>query len=144
MTAPGTTRTYYICPHNPNNPRRAAKNPHHTRAAFGDQVICDAVDEIIARLLRHDRAAMLATADAATTRAAQTDQLRHRFHQADTAINGLMTQLEQLGSDTAPAAASYRDRIREQFTAATTTRPPPKPNSTPSPPPTPPPPTRPS
>jgi hypothetical protein len=27
-----------------------------------------------------------------------------------------MTQLEQLGSDTSPAAAAYRDRIREQFT----------------------------
>jgi hypothetical protein len=123
MTAPGTTRTYYICPHNPNNPRHAAKNPHHTRAAFRDQLIYQAVDTIITRLLRHDRAAMLATAipataDAATTRAAaQADQLRRRIHQADTAINGLMTQLEQLGPDTTPAAAAYRDRIREHFTA---------------------------
>jgi hypothetical protein len=28
-----------------------------------------------------------------------------------------MTQLEQLGSDSSPAAAAYRDRIREQFTS---------------------------
>ena len=27
-----------------------------------------------------------------------------------------MTQLEQLGGDTSPAAAAYRDRIRDQFT----------------------------
>jgi site-specific DNA recombinase len=123
MTAPGTTRTYYICPHNPNNPRHAAKNPHHTRAAFRDHVIYHAVDTIITPLLRHDRAATLATAipataDAAATRtAAHAEKLRRRIRQADTAINALMTQLEQLGTDTTPAANAYRDRIRDQFTA---------------------------
>jgi len=32
-------------------------------------------------------------------------------------ISGLMTELERLGPDTSPAAAAYRDRIRDQFTA---------------------------
>jgi site-specific DNA recombinase len=123
MTPPGTARTYYICPHNPNNPRHAARNPDHVRAAFRDHVIYAAVDTILTGLLSHDRAGMLAahlpaTQAAASARtAAQADALRRRIHQADTAITGLMTQLEQLGSDTSPAAAAYRDRIREQFTA---------------------------
>jgi hypothetical protein len=45
-----------------------------------------------------------------------TEQLRRRIAQADTAITGMMTELERLGSDTSPAAAAYRDRIRDQFT----------------------------
>jgi hypothetical protein len=123
MTAPGTTRTYYICPHNPNNPRHTAKTPDHVRAAFRDHVIYTAVDGILGALLSHDYADMLAgrlpaTQDAVTARTdAAAEQLRRRIAQADTAITGLMTQLEQLGSDTSPAAAAYRDRIRDQFTA---------------------------
>jgi len=123
MTAPGTTRTYYICPHNPANPRHAAKNPGHIRAAFRDHTIYQAVDDIITPLLAHDYAAMLAgripaTTDAATTRAqAKAAQLRRRIAQAGTAITGLMTELEQLGDDKTPATAAYRDRIRDQFTA---------------------------
>ncbi len=123
MTAPGTSRTYYICPHNPNNPRHAARSPEHVRAAFRDHDIYAAVDGILRPLLGHDHAAMLAAqlpatqADASARAAAQAGQLRRRIAQADTAIAGLMTQLEQLGDDTTPAAAAYRDRIRAQFTA---------------------------
>jgi site-specific DNA recombinase len=121
MNAPGTSRTYYICPHNPNNPRHAAKNPDHVRAAFRDHVIYSAVDNILTPLLSHDFAAILAghtpatQADASARNEAKTGQLRRRIAQAGTAINGLMTQLEQLGDDKSPATAAYRDRIRDQF-----------------------------
>jgi hypothetical protein len=123
ITAPGTDRTYYVCPHNPNNPRHHAKNPQHVRAAFRDHVIYAAVDGILTGLLSHDYAAMLAGHIPATQAAAtanadwQAGQLRRRINQADTSITGLMTELERLGSDTSPAAAAYRDRIRDQFTA---------------------------
>jgi site-specific DNA recombinase len=122
MTAPGTTRTYYICPHNPQNPRHHAASPDHVRAAMRDTVIYAAIDTILSGLLSHDRAAAYAAcipvtqADADARNDARAGQLRKQVTQADTAISGLMTQLEQLGSDTTPAAAAYRDRIREQFT----------------------------
>ncbi len=57
LTAPGTTRTYYVCPHNPNNPRHAAAHPGHVRAATRDTVIYAAIDNILSGLLGHDRAA---------------------------------------------------------------------------------------
>jgi DNA invertase Pin-like site-specific DNA recombinase len=121
LTAPGTSRTYYVCPHNPGNPRHAANCPGHVRAAFRDTVIYAAVDNILAGLLGHDRPAMLASripatqAAAADRTATQAEQLRRRISQADAAIKGLMTELEQLGGDTSPGTAAYRDRIREQF-----------------------------
>jgi DNA invertase Pin-like site-specific DNA recombinase len=123
ITAPGTDRAYYVCPHNPNNPRHHAKHPDHVRAAFRDHVIYAAVDQILTGLLSGDYAGMLAdripaTQAAADARAdAAAGQLRRRIHQADASITGLMTELERLGADTSPAAAAYRDRIRDQFTA---------------------------
>jgi len=115
------TRAYYVCPHNPNNPRDAAGAPGHTRAAFRDTAAYAAVDAILRPLLSGDRAdayttqipADRAEADARTSNKA--DRLRTAIAQADTAINGLMTQLEQLGTDTSPAATAYRQRIRDQF-----------------------------
>jgi hypothetical protein len=112
-----------MCPHNPKSPRDAAAHPGHVRAATRDTVIYAAIDAILSGLLGHDRAAAYgaqipvtqADADARTT--ARVQQLQRDIAQADTAINGLMTQLEQLGSDSSPAAAAYRDRIREQFTS---------------------------
>ena len=62
LTAPGTSRAYYVCPHNPNNPRHAAASPDHVRAAFRARVIYDAVDGILGGLLGHDQAAVQVTA----------------------------------------------------------------------------------
>ena len=123
LTAPGGTRTYYVCPHNPNDPRHHAATPDHVRAAMRDTAIYTAVDGILAGLLGGDTGAALtaripvtqADADARTT--ARAKQLQRDISRADTAISGLMTQLEQLGADTSPAASAYRDRIRDQFTA---------------------------
>jgi site-specific DNA recombinase len=122
LTAPGASRTYYVCPHNPNNPRDDSRAPGHIRAAFRDTTVYAAVDDILRPLLNGDRAAAYtaqipagqAERDALTE--AKTARLRKAIAQADTAISGLMTQLEQLGSDDSPASNAYRQRIRDQFT----------------------------
>jgi site-specific DNA recombinase len=115
------TRIYYVCPHNVNNPRDQITAPGHVRASLRDTAVYAAVDQILKGLLDHDRAAAYtaqipagqAELDARTD--AKTQQLHKTIAQADTAINGLMTQLEQLGDDNTPAARAYRDRIRDQF-----------------------------
>jgi site-specific DNA recombinase len=122
LTAPRATRTYYVCPHNPNNPRDDSRAPGHIRAAFRDTTIHAAVDDILRPLLNGDRASAYtaqipagqAQRDALTE--ARAARLRQTISQADTAISGLMTQLKQLGSDDSPAANAYRQRIRDQFT----------------------------
>ena len=122
LTAPGTSRVYYVCPHNPNNPRHAAKHPDHVRASFRDHEIYDAVDGILGGLLGHDTAAMMAAhlpatqADADTRAAQQAEQLRRRIDQADAFMKGLIAQLGHLGDRQDPAARAQRDRIDEQFT----------------------------
>ena len=122
LTAPGTGRAYYVCPHNPNNPRHAAASPDHIRAAFRDHVIYDAVDGILGGLLGRDQAAVVAaripaTQAAADARAAeQAGQLRRRIDQAEAKMKGLIAQLEHLGDAQTPAAVAQRDRINEQFT----------------------------
>jgi hypothetical protein len=115
-------RTYYVCPHNPNNPRDDSRAPGHIRAAFRDTTVYAAVDDILRPLLSGDRASAYtaqipagqAERDALTE--ARAARLQKTISQADTAISGLMTQLEQLGSDDSPAANACRQRIRDQFT----------------------------
>jgi hypothetical protein len=80
-----------------------------------------AVNSIISGLLGHDRAVMLAAVLPATQ--AEQDQrnqqrageLRLQAAQNETAQNGLITQLAQMGSDTSPAANAMRERITAQF-----------------------------
>jgi hypothetical protein len=122
LTAPGTSRAYYVCPHNPNNPRHAAASPDHVRAAFRDHVIYDAVDGILGGLLGHDQGAAVAArvpithADADNRAAAHAAQLRRRIDQAEAKMKGLIAQLEHLGDTQTLAAIAQRDRINEQFT----------------------------
>jgi DNA invertase Pin-like site-specific DNA recombinase len=120
----GKTYTYYVCPHNPNNPRHAAARPGHIRAAIKEETITAGLAAFMDDyLLGHDRAAMLANilpataAGQASRDQARADALRKKIAQADTAIGGLIAQLEQLGDSKAPADVAYRDRIRDQFTA---------------------------
>ena len=116
------TRTYYVCPHNPNNPRHAAKNPGHVRAAFRDHVIYNAVDGIVGGLLSHDMAAVMAAripasqADADERAAAKAGRLRRRIAEAEAFMKGLVAQLGHLGDRQDGAARAQRDRIDEQFT----------------------------
>ena len=77
LTAPGTSRAYYVCPHNPNNPRHAAASPGHVRAAFRDHVIYNAVDGILGGLLGHDQAAVVAARIPATQAAADARAAEH-------------------------------------------------------------------
>jgi site-specific DNA recombinase len=119
---PGKDYMYYLCPHNPNNPRDAANCPGHVRAAIRERVIYAAVDHIIGTLLSHDRAAMLAAilpatqAEQDTQAADRAEHLRRQILQNKTAQDGLITQLARMGSDTTPAADAMRDRITGQFT----------------------------
>jgi hypothetical protein len=117
----GKTYLYWVCPHNPNNARHAARNPGHVRASVTDHDITAAVDNIITGLLGHDRAAMLAAILPATQaeqdhrNQQRTEELRRQQAQNETAQNGLITQLAQMGNDTSPAANAMRERITAQF-----------------------------
>jgi hypothetical protein len=128
ITRPGRTPTshknvYYVCPHNPANPRHAQAHPEHGRVSVKDDIIAAALARFADQyLLGHDRAAMLdialpaGQAEEAERRDRKAEQLRARLDRIKTAQKGLMLQSEQLGDDTSPAANAYRDRIREQFT----------------------------
>jgi hypothetical protein len=113
---------YYVCPHNPNNPRDHQHHPGHVRAGVRERVIHAAVDGIITTLLSRDRREALAAILPATQHqhdqhaAARTEELRRQLAQNETAQNGLITQLERLGNDTSPAAEAMRQRITGQFT----------------------------
>jgi hypothetical protein len=48
-------------------------------------------------------------------RSARADALRRKLAQTETAINGLITQIEPLGASTRPADVAFCDRMREQF-----------------------------
>ncbi|HEY5398269.1 MAG TPA: recombinase family protein, partial [Trebonia sp.] len=121
--APGKQYYYYTCPHNPANPRDQLKHPQHVRAAIRERVIHTAVNQIITGLLSADRADMLAAILPATAAGhdqrnrKRAEELQRQIHQNETAQHGLITQLERLGSDAAPAADAMRQRITDQFTA---------------------------
>ena len=117
------TYVYYLCPHNPKNPRHALAYPQHARISVNEEIITAALAGFMdTYLLGHDRAAMLqlqlpaGAAEQAERRDRQAEALRQKLARIETAQKGLMTQAEQLGDDTSPAACAMRDRIREQFT----------------------------
>ena len=128
ITRPGRTpaskkNVYYVCPHDPKNPRHAQAHPEHARASVKDEIITAALTRFTDQyLLGHDRAAMLqvqlpaGAAEQAERRDLRAAELRRKLARIETAQKGLMAQAEQLGDDTSPAANAYRDRIREQFT----------------------------
>ena len=119
--ASGKVYTYWVCPHNPNNARHAARYPGHARAAVTDTDMTAAVDAIITGLLGPGRAEMLAAAlpatqgDADQRHHARAEELRLQAARNETAQAGLITQLANMGSDTAPAANAMRERITAQF-----------------------------
>jgi hypothetical protein len=128
ITRPGRTpaskkNVYYLCPHDPSNPRHAQANPDHGRVSVKDEIFAAALARFAdTYLLGSDRAAMLqvqlpaGTAEQAERRDRRAAALRDKLARIESAQKGLMTQTEQLGDDTSPAANAYRDRIREQFT----------------------------
>jgi len=91
LTAPGTTRIDYVCPHNPNNPRHAARTATTSVPPLREHVIYAAADQIITGLLGGDHIPATQAAAADTRATHQADQLHRRITPTDTAISGLMT-----------------------------------------------------
>lgn len=93
----------------------------HVRASVRADDMTAAVDDIITGLLGHDRAAMLAAVLPATQaeqdqpNAQRAGELRQQAAQNETAQNGLITQLAQMGADASPAANAMRERITTQY-----------------------------
>jgi len=118
----GDTYTYYVCPTKATNPRHAQGHPGHIRAAISETAITTALSGFLDQYaLGHDRAAMLTQLIPSTAaQQAEHDQqhagtLRRNLAQAQAAINGLLTELEQLGDSTSPVDIALRDRIKERF-----------------------------
>jgi DNA invertase Pin-like site-specific DNA recombinase len=118
-SATGTVYIYYRCPHDPANPRHAAAHPDHGPVSVREDALMDALAQFFDQyVFGHDRAALLTTQLPATTaghakaRARTEKHLRTALARIDTAERALISELEQLGPDTSPAAQAYRHRIR--------------------------------
>jgi hypothetical protein len=118
---PGGINIYYRCPYNPANPRHAAAHPAHPNSSISvrqDTLISAIGSFLDDYVFGHDRAAHLAAlipatdTDAASRRDARAAELRAELARIETAQSGLLTELEDLGPDTSPAATAYRQRIR--------------------------------
>jgi hypothetical protein len=121
--SPGAEYVYYMCPYRSASPRHKAAHPGHPPTSVS--VREDALLLAIAGFLNeyvfgHGRAEHLAAQLPAApgngpgTRRARISALRTELARIGTAQGGLITELEQLGADTSPAAAAYRARIRER------------------------------
>jgi DNA invertase Pin-like site-specific DNA recombinase len=116
----GNIYVYYKCPHDPGNPRLAAQYPDHPHVSLREDALIQALSwQFFDRyVFGHDRAELLAAqlpataAGKAEARARQDKHLRAELARIDTAEAGLITELQQLGSDTSPATQAYRTRIR--------------------------------
>jgi len=116
----GTRYVYYRCPHDPANPRHAAAHPDHPHVSVREDTLMDALSfQFFDRyVFGHDRAELLAAqipataAGQAEARARQEAHLRAELARIEVAEAGLITELQELGSDTSPAAQAYRARIR--------------------------------
>jgi site-specific DNA recombinase len=118
----GRPYSYYICSHDPANPRLVAQFPDHGRVSLREDTISKAVAAFIAqRLLGPDRTAMLAAAlpaDAADHAARQAEQAGHlgtQLARIDTAERALISELETQADPADPAAQAYRARIRARY-----------------------------
>jgi DNA invertase Pin-like site-specific DNA recombinase len=119
-----TEYAYYVCPHNPANPRHAAAAPDHPRtvAAREDLVVDELRDGLSAYALAPGRAARLAEllpADAAAKQAKRAHQaaaLTAKLRQLDKALDSLVYDLGNLSTDPADTAAhAMRARIHTHF-----------------------------
>jgi hypothetical protein len=118
----GRPYSYYICSHDPANPRLAAQFPDHGRISLREDIISKAVAAFIAeRLLGPDRKAMLAAAlpadaaDQAARQARAAGHLRQQLARIDTAERALISELETQADPADPAAQAYRARIRARY-----------------------------
>jgi site-specific DNA recombinase len=119
-----TEYAYYVCQHNPANPRHAAAAPDHPRtvAAREDLLLDTLRDDLSRYALAPGRAARLAEllpADAAAKKAqrdAHTAALTAKLKQLDKALDSLVYDLGTLSTDPADKAAqAMRARIHAHF-----------------------------
>ena len=96
--------------------------PGHIRASVPEPAFTAALSDCLDKYaLGYDRAAMLAELIPATAAQqheadrARAETLRRQLAQAQTAIKGLIAQVEKLGASTKAADIAYCDRLREQF-----------------------------
>jgi site-specific DNA recombinase len=120
---PGQTYTYYVCPHNPANPRHAKNGPAgHVRAAVREETLTAAVarfldDHVFGDGRAEHLSAQLPASAAEETarRMHQIGRLKNKLARYDAQEKGLMTELADQADDTSPAASAYRARIRQTF-----------------------------
>jgi site-specific DNA recombinase len=120
---PGTSYTYYICPHRKNNPRHAQNGPGtHVRAAVREETLTAAVAGFLDQyVFGSGRAAQLAAilpataAEAASHRRQQLDTLHKKLAKCDTREKGAARTIADLGDSDDPADKALRQRAREIF-----------------------------
>ncbi len=120
-----TTYTYYVCTHDPANPRHAAANPGHppTIQVRQDLMLAIVAEFFGTRIFGPDRANLLkaalpaGAADAARRAEAKADKLRQQLRQIDAAENAHAREIEQLAEldASSPAVTALRSRIIARF-----------------------------
>ncbi len=121
----GPVYIYYICTHDPSNPRHAAASPGHppTVRVRQDLMLAIVAEFFYTRIFGPDRAALLKAAlpadaeQAARRTQAKTDKLRQQIRQIDAAENAHAREIEQLAQHEAnsPAITALRSRIIARF-----------------------------
>ena len=111
---------YYACSPDMTDPRTAAKYPGHVHARLADKLLTKIIAGVLdQRVFGADRAAMLTAQLPATAAEKTADRdrraaaLRRQLKKIETSQAALMTELEETGAD--PAAAEYRQRIRDRY-----------------------------
>jgi len=111
---------YYACSPDMTDPRIAAKYPGHVHALLADKLLTKIIAGVLdQRVFGADRAAMLTAqlpataAEKTADRDRQAAALRRQLKKIETSQAALMTELEETGAD--PAAACYRQRIRDRY-----------------------------
>jgi hypothetical protein len=119
---PGTSYTYYICPHRAKNPRDAARTDNHVRAAVREETITSAVAGFISTYVfgsgraEHLAALLPASAtDDAQRRRQQVIALGKELAKLDNREKGAARTIADLGDSDDPADKALRDRQREIY-----------------------------
>jgi site-specific DNA recombinase len=123
---PDVDHVYYLCPHDPRNPRHQAQAPGHpATVSVREDVLLDLVDQFFATyLFGPDRATHLArqlpagAAEEAARRDKQATRFRTRLKQIDTTEDAHVREVQALaGLDpNSPAVTALRTRHLQRFT----------------------------
>jgi hypothetical protein len=107
------------------DPRTAARYPGHVHARLADKMVTEIIAGVLdQRVFGPDRAAMLTVqlpataAEKTADRDRQAAALRRQLKKIEASQNALMTELEEAGDGTRPAAAEQQLTELETQTAA--------------------------